>query len=108
MDARLLLEFKEPRTPPGGLVVGSAPEPKALASSEAILEKLALVLDPGRVKGEGKGIEGEVVVCWCFRGEGGKTFGDDKLRGMRAMGAEEPGGARLGCCCCCGCDGGGD
>jgi len=91
VDARLLvelmLEFEEPRKPPGGIIVGSAPEPKALASSEAILEKLALVLDPGRVKGEGKGIEGEVVVCWCFKGEEGKTSGDD-MRGMRA---EEPG-----------------
>lgn len=52
MDARFPAEFKAP----GGLVVGRVPEPKALASSEGILEKLALVLDPERVKGEGKGI----------------------------------------------------
>ena len=74
----LTLEFQEPRKPSGGIIVESATEPKALASSEAILEKLALVLDSGHVKREGMG----------------------------AMGAEEPGGGRLGCCCCCVCDGG--
>ena len=54
----------------GGLIW---PEPKALASSDAILEKEALPRDPGRAKGEEKdmGVGGgdEEPGCCGFKGE---------------------------------------